>query len=62
MDGMELMMPVCMWGYITAKIEECNKRDPVPQEISAWMEMREFLEAQLEGYSKAHDRFQKSQK
>ena len=30
-------------GYIDAKIEECKKREPVPQEICAWEEMRKYI-------------------
>ena len=30
-------------GYIDAKIEECQSRDPIPQEISAWWEMKQYL-------------------
>ena len=46
-------MVACMWGYISAKIEECEKRDPVPQEISAWEEMKSFLQDQLSDLAKA---------
>lgn len=29
--------------YIDAKIEECKKREPVPQEIRAWEEMKKYI-------------------
>ena len=32
-------------GYIDAKIEECKKREPVPQEICAWEEMRKYIDS-----------------
>lgn len=35
---------VCnLCGYIQAKIEECNKHDPLPREIIAWKEMDRYL-------------------
>ena len=30
-------------GYVDAKIEECKKREPVPQEICAWEEMQKYI-------------------
>ncbi len=30
-------------GYIDAKIEDCLSRDPIPQEIKAWDEMKRYL-------------------
>lgn len=30
-------------GYVDAKIEECQSRDPIPQEISAWWKMKRYL-------------------
>ena len=30
-------------GYVDAKIEECKKRESVPQEIRAWEEMKKYI-------------------
>lgn len=32
-------------GYIDAKIEDCKEREPVPQEISAWEEMKKYIDS-----------------
>lgn len=30
-------------GYIDAKIEDCKDREPIPQEIAAWEEMKNYI-------------------
>lgn len=30
-------------GYIDAKIEDCKNREPIPQEIVAWEEMKNYI-------------------
>lgn len=30
-------------GYIDAKIEDCKNREPIPQEIAAWEEMKNYI-------------------
>lgn len=30
-------------GYIDAKIEDCKDREPIPQEIVAWEEMKNYI-------------------
>lgn len=32
-------------GYVDAKIEDCKERDPVPQEIRAWEEMKKYIDS-----------------
>lgn len=40
MEDLSLMRFI---GYIDAKIEDCKCREPIPQEIRAWEEMKNYV-------------------